>query len=231
MSKLFLSIAWVLLASGILFTGIAGLQFYTQAKAKQQLVALEPTEPEVPTIFAPQSYSGEGQVQGVESVLETDDARAALVTSFLERHNSPLEPADYYGKVFVEVADRYGFDFRLLPAIAMQESNLCKAIPPGSYNCLGFGVHERGTLGFENFEANFERAGRELKLYYIDKGLTTPEQIMTKYTPSSNGSWAESVNQWMAEMRYNDRQAGKDSEVDANVMEFAKPSTTPQVAP
>lgn len=224
MSKLFLSIAWLLLASGLLFTGVAGLQFYNQAKAEAELIALEPSEPEVPTLFTPQDYQSGGEVKGVETVLEAGDARAELVSSFLERHNSPLEPYDYYGQVFVDVADRYGFDFRLLPAIAMQESNLCKAIPEGSYNCLGFGVHTRGTLGFPNFEANFERAAKELKAYYIDIGLDTPEKIQTKYTPSSNGSWAASVNQWMAEMRYNDRQAGRDSEVDANVMEFAKPS-------
>jgi hypothetical protein len=104
----------------------------------------------------------------------------------------------------------------------MQESNLCKTAPADTFNCLGFGIHKRGTLAFPSYEANFERAGKELKANYIDKGLTTPEQIMRKYTPSSNGSWADSVNQWMAEMRFDDRQAGQANEADANVMEFAK---------
>jgi hypothetical protein len=45
---------------------------------------------------------------------------------------------------------------------------------------------------------------------------------MKKYTPSSDGSWASSVNQWMAEMRYDDHQAGREKKTDANVMEFAK---------
>ncbi len=102
----------------------------------------------------------------------------------------------------------------------MQESNLCKNIPTDSYNCLGFGIHERGTLAFENFDANFQRAARELKMYYIDEGLTTPQEIMTKYTPGSNGSWADSVNQWMTEMRYNDRELGKQIDQDNNVLEF-----------
>jgi hypothetical protein len=44
---------------------------------------------------------------------------------------------------------------------------------------------------------------------------------MKKYTPSSDGSWANSVNQWMAEMRYNDRELGRTLKEDANVLEFA----------
>ena len=127
--------------------------------------------------------------------------------------------------VIVEISDRYDIDFRLLPAIAMQESNLCKRIPPGSYNCLGFGIHERGTLGFESYEANFERAARELKAYYIDQGRVTPELIMKKYTPSSDGSWARSVNQWMSEMRYDDRVLGQEKRTDAYLLEFTSEST------
>lgn len=65
-----------------------------------------------------------------------------------------------------------------------------------------------------------------LKRDYIERGLTTPEQIMRKYTPSSNGSWASSVNQWMAEMRYNDRVLGRVLKEDASVLEFATPSAS-----
>ncbi len=166
-----------------------------------------------------------GQVKGVETFIESEDARPTIIARFLDRYNSPLTPHEYWGETFVEIADRYQIDFRLLPAIAMQESNLCKAIPEGSFNCLGFGIHERGTLTFESFEANFERAAKELRANYINQGRITPEMIMKKYTPSSNGSWADSVNQWMAEMRYDDRQKGRDADESANVLEFATIST------
>ncbi|MCA9370006.1 MAG: hypothetical protein H6774_04735 [Pseudomonadales bacterium] len=160
--------------------------------------------------------------QNSSTTFETDDARALIVANFLERYNSPLRPYNHYGAVIVEIADRHNIDFRLLPAIAMQESSLCKATPPGSYNCLGFGVHSQGTLGFDSYEAGFERAARELKANYIDIGLVTPEQIMTKYTPSSNGSWASSVNQWMAEMRYDDRTKGRTHKTNADLLEFVE---------
>lgn len=193
------------------------------------LYYLPQLEPEL-ALFSPHTPAKlEPAVLSAEA--ESDDGRAAIVAKFLERYKSPLVPYDHFGQVFVDIADRYSFDFRLLPAIAMQESNLCKSIPPETYNCLGFGIHKRGTLAFESYEANFERAGRELKANYINKGLTTPEQIMRKYTPSSNGSWADSVNQWMAEMRYDDRAAGRANTTDANVMEFAVPLAEPTISP
>lgn len=201
-----------------MMTSIAGYYFYLIPKKKVAQTQNSEDQMRVTTILNDQLPNS--QQNGDITIVETDDARAELVARFLERYNSPLQPYSYYGSVFVKLADRHDFDFRLLPAIAMQESNLCDKIPPGSYNCLGFGVHERGTLGFESFDANFERAARELKMYYIDEGLTTPQEIMTKYTPSSNGSWADSVNQWMTEMRYNDRELGREIDEDNSVLEF-----------
>lgn len=227
MQRLFLGFAWLLISAGVIITAVAGLQaFFYQPK-----IAM--IEPPVDTIAinAPQPQFAKPEVKGVETVVEDGDARALLVTRFLERHDSPLQPYDYFGQVFVNLADKNGFDFRLLPAIAMQESNLCKRIPENSYNCLGFGIHERGTLRFESFEANFERAARELKANYINQGLTTPEQIMTKYTPSSNGSWAASVNQWMAEMRYDDRTLGRELKTNGSVLEFAQPASPSPIPP
>jgi len=143
-----------------------------------------------------------------------------IVRSFLERYDSPLKPYDHYAQALIDASDRYGLDYRLLPAIMMQESNLCKTSDPKIHNCLGFGIHKGGTLGFDTYEDSFDRAARELKANYIDQGLTTPEQIMKKYTPSSNGSWADSVNQWIAEMEHNDREVGKTATADANLLEY-----------
>jgi hypothetical protein len=217
MKKLFFAYAWMLLTVGVIMTAIAGYEFWLLPKTPSLASKHEET-----VIAAAQSTPEQTNpgVKGVQTMVETEDARAELVSRFLERYNSPLKPYSYYGKLFVKLADDNNFDFRLLPAIAMQESNLCDKIPPGSYNCLGFGIHERGTLEFPSFEANFERAARELKANYIDEGLTTPEQIMTKYTPSSNGSWADSVNQWMTEMRYNDRALGREIDEDNSVLEY-----------
>lgn len=226
MKRFYLVSAWLLISSAIILTAIGSFQFYQLYQSQQPSLTTQAEIEQNVLISSPQQPKLTGEIKGVETVLESGDGRADLVANFLQRHNSPLTPHDYYGLKFVEIADKNGFDFRLLPAIAMQESNLCKAIPEGSYNCLGFGVHSRGTLKFENYEANFERAAKELKANYIDIGLTTPEQIMTKYTPSSDGSWAASVNQWMAEMRYDDRQLGRELKQDGSVLEFAEVTST-----
>jgi len=177
---------------------------------------------------------------GATTISESEDARAVIVANFLKRYNTPkplgvrrlnhpLVPEDYFGKFFVELADEYNLDFRLLPAIAMQESNLCVSTPRPlnengnvveSYNCLGFGVYGKTVTMFPSFEANFEQAAKSLKKNYIDIGLDTPYKIMKKYTPPSDGSWAESVNQWMTEMRYDDRSSGIKLKENTDLLEF-----------
>lgn len=187
-----------------------------------RVVYLQPTLPDGHAAVL-SSESGVTPTQsntGVKTAVESGDARVSIVASFLERHDSPLTPYDHYARALVESADRYNLDYRLLPAIMMQESNLCKNAPAGANNCLGFGIHARGTLGFDSFEASFDRAARELKERYVDIGLDTPEKIMTKYTPSSTGSWAFSVNQWIVEMEYNDREKARVDRQDNNLLEY-----------
>lgn len=150
------------------------------------------------------------------------DARVDIVKNFLARYKSPLTPYDHFAQVLVDAADRNNLDYRLLPAIMMQESNLCKTSDPAIHNCLGFGIHKRGTLSFDTYEDSFDRAAKELKERYIDIGLVTPEQIMRKYTPSSNGSWANSVNQWISEMEYNSRELGIANKTDADLTAYSK---------
>jgi hypothetical protein len=215
---LFVAYAWILATTGAILISIASFHFYslTQKNKTEQTAQIQQAEADS------LASTNNPEVKGVQTIVETEDSRAAVIANFLERHKSPMVPYDYYGQQLVEIADRYNLDFRLLPAISMQESNLCRNThSEAPHNCLGFGIHERGTLDFDTYEAGFERAGKELRAYYINQGRITPEQIMKKYTPSSDGSWANSVNQWMAEMRYDDRELGKTLKEDANVLEFA----------
>lgn len=126
------------------------------------------------------------------------DARPELIRQYLIKYNSPLIGLENY---MVQKADEYGLDYRLIPAIAQQESNLCKIIPPKTYNCWGWGIHSKGTLGFQSYEEAIDTVMTGLKKEYIDKGLTTPDTIWTKYTPGSpDGAWAKGVNQFMIAM-------------------------------
>lgn len=130
----------------------------------------------------------------IEQNLIISDARVEIVRQFLNRYDSPLLP---YAKKLVETADLYNLDFRLLPAVAMQESGLCKIIPEGSHNCWGYGVYADKVVRFASYDEAIEKVGQGLSSDYIYEGLTTPEQIMNRYAPSSNGSWAEAVRHFM----------------------------------
>ena len=229
MKPLVYAIAWLFSTTGIILSCVAMAYFLAYGHFSSHSFKLFST-PTVATSAV--SKPGEQQLQ-VEK--QAADARIALVQNFLERHKSPILVEDpEFAKFLVELADTNGMDFRLLPAIAMQESNLCKVVPEGSHNCLGLGVHKRGTWGFETYRDNFTAAAKILKENYIDKGLTTTELIESKYNPSSanrDGSWASAVNQFMAEMRYDDRALGKQLKTDANLLEFTTDAETPSTSP
>jgi hypothetical protein len=130
----------------------------------------------------------------IDSHVLSKDARVEKVRQFFRDYNSSLEP---FAQNVVNSADKYNLDYRLIPAIAMQESNLCKKIIFKSYNCWGFGIYGTKVTKFDNYPQAIETVTKTLAHNYIAGGLITPEQIMAKYTPSNDGSWAASVNYFM----------------------------------
>lgn len=129
------------------------------------------------------------------------DAREKIIHDFFKGYGSLL--ADY-SHVFFQVAEKYKLDYRLLPAISMQESNGGKRVIKDSYNPFGYGIYGNKVLRFNSWEDAIERVGRELREDYLDIGLTEPDSIMAKYTPPSlakGGAWAKGVNSFMEELR------------------------------
>jgi len=137
------------------------------------------------------------EIPTVSENVVSADARPEILKQYMDHYNSPLMP---YANLLVATADKYDLDFRLVTAIAQQESNICKIIPPGSFNCWGWGIHSRGTLGFTSFEEGIETVSQGLRKEYLNKGYITVEDIMSKYTPQSNGSWARGVSSFMSDM-------------------------------
>lgn len=129
------------------------------------------------------------------------ESRPLILKKYLEAHHSPLaDHADY----LIEAANKYDLDWRLLPAIAGQESTFCRTIPEDSYNCWGWGVHSRGTLKFNTWKEAIETVAKGLRENYLDQGYQTPEKIMEIYCPRSvteaNGSWATGVKYFIWEL-------------------------------
>jgi len=133
----------------------------------------------------------------ISEKVQSSDARPEIIKNYLLRYKSPL--VSFAGYI-VQAADEFNIDYRLTTAIAQQESNLCKIIPPNTYNCWGWGIHSEGTLGFSSYEEGIRAVTMGLAQNYIALGFDTPEKIMSKYTPLSNGSWAKGVEQFLNEM-------------------------------
>ena len=138
--------------------------------------------------------SYKAMADGSKVEIKPGDARSANLKAFLRKYNSDLY--NHADKI-IEVSDIYGFDYRLLPAIAMQESNLCRLIPENSFNCWGWGIYGTTVTRFDSYDDAIETVGKGIKEHYIDEGLVTASAIMSKYTPSSKGSWQYGVNTFM----------------------------------
>ncbi len=146
------------------------------------------------------SYSAVPDVLGAftQSQIKANDARPALVDNFLAKYHSPFQGL---GQFIVDSADKYRISYGLVPAIAQCESNVGKVVPHDSFNAWGYGIYGQKVLRFNNWFEAIERVSRGLREDYYDKGLDTPEKIMKKYTPPSNGSWAECVNSYLEELQ------------------------------
>jgi hypothetical protein len=130
----------------------------------------------------------------------TADARVHIIRNYLKKYSSPLEP---FAQTLVNASDKNSLDYRLLVAIAQQESNLCKKIPDDSHNCWGFGIYGDKITRFDNYPQAIDTVAETLKKKYVDKGLNTPEEIMAKYAPPSlekGGPWAKGVNRFMTDL-------------------------------
>jgi len=135
---------------------------------------------------------------GISAEIITNDGRAEAIRQFFSKYDSPLEP---YAEDVIKAADEYNIDFRLVPAIAMQESGLCKTIPENSYNCWGYGIYGGKVLRFKDFKEGIYTVSKGLGTKYIGQGLVTPEQIEEDYTPPSKGSWANGVNHFIGKLQ------------------------------
>lgn len=142
--------------------------------------------------------SNEAENSGeIKSQIIKADARPVIIERYLAKYKSPLLP---YARQIFEISETYGFEYYWIVAIAQQESNLCKKIPEDSHNCWGYGIHKKGTLKFESYDLALKSYAEYLKREYFDKGLNTPQLIMKKYCPHSDGSWARGVQQFIDEL-------------------------------
>ncbi|MBU0545943.1 glucosaminidase domain-containing protein [Patescibacteria group bacterium] len=123
------------------------------------------------------------------AVAQITDDRAARLDAYFAKRNMPLEG---YGAKFVEVADKNGMDWKLLPAIAVRESSGGKRLM--NNNPFGWGSCK---IKFANFDEAIEEVGANLSgndpdtaKYYKDK---TVFQVLWAYNGSVMPSYPKEV--------------------------------------
>lgn len=186
---------FVLLTLFLIITPLnLGVSLFTLGKLQQPKVLAKQALSQAPSHLYAALPQDSGSVLGTTS---SQDACATILDLYLEKYDSPMAGL---GEFICSTSDEYGLDWRLLVAIAQQESNLGKKAPQDCYNPFGWGIHSRGTLCFRSWEEGIVTVAAGIKEKYLEQGYTTPEEIMAKYTPHSQGSWAFGVNQFIQEL-------------------------------
>ena len=116
--------------------------------------------------------------------------RVQILEEFFKKYNSPLKDN---AETFVKTADRYGLDYRLLPAISCVESTCGKYLIKETHNPFGWGG---GHIYFSSYDEAIERVGKGLYDIYISRGLDTVEKIAPVYAPPST-TWSSKIRIFM----------------------------------
>jgi beta-N-acetylglucosaminidase len=139
--------------------------------------------------------------QVVEIEAKSIDKRAQIIKDYLAKHNSPLENS---AQDFIEAADKYGIDWKLVVSISGVESTFGKRIPGGhdplytSYNGWGWGVYGDNSLGFKSWRDAIYTISKGLRENYVDKGYKEPLVMNKKYAASP--TWGVRVVYFMNEI-------------------------------
>lgn len=152
-------------------------------------------------MFVPQAEAT--KIAGPSATLATPSAttvvvddRAEILKTYLKAKNSPLAPEASF---IIEEADRYKIDWRLVPAIAGNESGFGLAIPPGSYNAWGFGVYGTHVTYFNSWKDGIHQVSQSLSDDYRGRwGATDVYSIGRIYAADS--AWAVKVSNYMTEI-------------------------------
>lgn len=122
------------------------------------------------------------------------DPRAYILKNYLAQFDSPLQN---HAQDFIDAADFYQMDWKLVPAIAGVESTFGKRIP-GGFNGWGWGVYGTQTIYFKSWTDGIYTVSKGLKENYINKGLTEPFAMNRIYAASP--TWGSKVSYFMTQI-------------------------------
>lgn len=132
--------------------------------------------------------------QDIEITSSKLDKKAEILGKYLSKHNSPLQ---YHAQDFVDAAQKYGLDWKLVASIAGVESTFGKFIP-GGFNGWGWGVYGDQALYFRSWKDAIYTVSKGLKEDYISRGLLDPYDMNKRYATSP--VWGSKVSFFMKDL-------------------------------
>ena len=121
------------------------------------------------------------------------DNRVKALKNIFNKYSSPLSD---YADTFVTEADKYGVDWKLLPAISGLESSFGLYLMPGSYNGYGWGG---GYIYFKDWKDGITTINKTLRENYMDKWKATDVWSIGPIYAESK-TWSVRVNSFMNEI-------------------------------
>lgn len=162
------------------------------------------------------------------------DKRAQTLRDYLAQYDSPLQ---YHAQDFIDAADTYNVDWKLVPAISGVESTFGKNIPGGyeqsstSYNGWGWGVYGNQALYFDSWREGIFTVTQGLRENYINKGYNDPYSMNRVYAASPY--WGFKVSYFlknMQEFERNHQNKLSDQAVEPNNLESKTAGTSARLA-
>ena len=132
------------------------------------------------------------QLQATSSA-KMGDSRIKILKDYLDQYSSPLSPN---AKDFVEYADAFNLDWKLLAAISGVESTFGHYTPYNSYNAWGWGVYGANVINFSSWSEGIKEVSRGLRENYINKWKAQDVYQIGKIYASSS-TWASKVEYFM----------------------------------
>lgn len=152
------------------------------------------------------TLSTKNSLKNVASMTDilTKDPRVIAMEKFLSDYNSPMTP---YAKNFIDQADKYGLDWRLVASISGVESAFGSLTPSGTNNGWGWRGINKNDDGWSIFATWGDGIAEVTRGLAEGYGITlSPSQIEPSYCPpcaaSPAHSWANGVTRFMNELSY-----------------------------
>jgi hypothetical protein len=191
--KVLLAIALFILLWSRVLSGVAAIQeveaTYPDIQVRGAVTVPEVTladETVASHIAVQEEMSGHKDVKLQE--LTERSRKARRIREFYARWNAPM--ADN-AEFIVDTSEKYGIDWRLIPAISIVESTggrYCFR----SYNSFGW-----GKMSFSSFEEAIDTVARGLANGY---GTSNPYAIAPRYNPVTPNEWANKVSGLMSQI-------------------------------